>query len=305
MKRDNNRRPLSDPRECAFRVFLLENKLLSEEKAKWSHAETHASRRRSLSPAVLAVTWTFCGIVVLSSWARAQELGTAVPAKSAAPKKIGFHTAVYDAQGKLLPWTSWDDALQREVNWYLKCPVDGHGYPLFASTTFMDGQYKPSRRDNIPCTQDGMGILSYLKYWEYTGRNDQRILTWARKLGDYLVRETLTPNRGAYPRFTRSTGFRMDFPLFARRRAMFAMAATSSSPTRAESPAMLWSSSMKSPTSGATWSRPFKTPMCWCETCGAAMHRTRLGRTASTASAASTGAIAAPTWSTFSASSTS
>jgi ketosteroid isomerase-like protein len=146
--------------------------------------------------------------MVVGSWAYGQE------AKPDRPAKIGFHRAVYDADGKLLPWTSWDDALRREVNWYLKCPMDSHGYPVFAFTTFMDGQYKTSRLDSIPCTQNGMGILSYLKYWEYTGKTDARVLQWARKLGDYLVCETLTPNEGAYPRFTRSTGFCMDFPLF-------------------------------------------------------------------------------------------
>ncbi len=130
------------------------------------------------------------------------------------PEKIGFHRAVYDAEGKLLPWTSWDDALCREVNWYLKCPVNDHGYPVFVFTTFMDGQYKTSRMDSIPCTQNGMGILSYLKYWQFTGGTDARLLRVACTMGDYLVRETLTPNRGPYPRFTRSTGFCIDFPLF-------------------------------------------------------------------------------------------
>jgi hypothetical protein len=32
-------------------------------------------------------------------------------------------------------------------------------------------------------------------------------------MGDYLVRETLTPDTGPYPRFTRSTGLRQQFPL--------------------------------------------------------------------------------------------
>jgi hypothetical protein len=56
-------------------------------------------------------------------------------------KTIGFHDALYDADGKLLPWTSWDDAIGREMQWYLKCPVDSHGYATFVFTTFMDGDY--------------------------------------------------------------------------------------------------------------------------------------------------------------------
>ena len=41
---------------------------------------------------------------------------------------IGNHPAVYDAQGILQPWTSWRDALDGEVNKYLKCPLTS-GYP--------------------------------------------------------------------------------------------------------------------------------------------------------------------------------
>src|ERR1700745_116712 len=55
---------------------------------------------------------------------------------------IGNHRAVYDAHGTLQAWTSWSDALAREVNWYLNCPVE-QGYPRFICLTFMDGDYKP------------------------------------------------------------------------------------------------------------------------------------------------------------------
>jgi hypothetical protein len=129
------------------------------------------------------------------------------------PEVVGFHRAVYDASGRLEPWTSWADAIDREMTWYLNCPIDPRGYPIFVFTTFMDGEYKPYKTEVIPCTQDGMGILSYLKYWQYNGRSDARVLGWARKMGDYLVKETLTPDEGAYPRFTRSTGHGTEFPL--------------------------------------------------------------------------------------------
>ena len=128
-------------------------------------------------------------------------------------EKIGFHQTVYDVDGKLLPWTTWDDAIDREMNWYLNCPLDTHGYPIFVFTTFMDDDYKGYKSDIIPCTQDGMGIISYLKYWEYKGKTYQKALEWAKKMGDYLVYESLTPNEGAYPRFTRSTGNNSDFPI--------------------------------------------------------------------------------------------
>jgi len=134
--------------------------------------------------------------------------GRAAPAAT-----IGNHTAVYDERGMLQPWTSWGDAIDREVNWYLKCPVE-HGYPRFVYMTFMDGNYQPiaGRPSFIPAMQDGMGIISYLKYYGYKGRKDPRVLQVARCLGDYLVKEALTPDTGRYPRFSRSTGWREKFP---------------------------------------------------------------------------------------------
>ncbi len=132
---------------------------------------------------------------------------------TASAQTIGNHHAVYDARGVLQPWTSWRDALGREVNWYLQCPVE-HGYPRFVFTTFMDGRYQPiaQRPSFIPATQDGLGILSYLKYHAFTGRKDDRVLQVARAMGDYLVKEAVTPDAGRYPRFTRSTGARARFP---------------------------------------------------------------------------------------------
>jgi len=128
-------------------------------------------------------------------------------------QNIGNHPAAYDQQGVLLPWTPWRDAIQREVNWYLNCPVE-NGYPRFVYTTFMDGNYQPMAKNAsfIPAMQDGMGIISYLKYYAYQGKKDPRELRIARYLGDYLVKEANTPDEGKYPRFTRSTGWRAKFP---------------------------------------------------------------------------------------------
>ena len=128
-------------------------------------------------------------------------------------QNLGNHPVVYDEHSQLRPWTTWRDALEREVNWYLKCPVE-HGYPRFVYMTFMDGNYQAiaKRPSFIPATQNGMGIISYLKYYEYTGKQDPRLLRMARYMGDYLVKEALTPDAGKYPRFSRSTGWRERFP---------------------------------------------------------------------------------------------
>ncbi len=126
---------------------------------------------------------------------------------------LGSHQAKYAADGSLIPWTSWADALDREMKWYERCPIE-HGYPRFVYMTFMDGRYQLAggRADNIPSTQNGMGIISYLKYYEYTGRRNSKALEFARRMGDYLINEALTPDTGKYPRFTRSTGRNNLFP---------------------------------------------------------------------------------------------
>jgi hypothetical protein len=131
-----------------------------------------------------------------------------------APPTIAGHVLKFDASGQLLPWTSWSLALNLEMNFYRQCPRD-HGYPRFACETFLDGNWTPvaSRTDTIPATQNGMGILSYLKFHALHGEQQSAWLATARSMGDYLLNETLTPASGKYPAFTRSTGRRAQFPL--------------------------------------------------------------------------------------------
>ena len=126
---------------------------------------------------------------------------------------IAGHEAVFDVRGRLKR-TAWNAALARELEFYRQCPRD-HGYPRFVLATFLDGEWTPipERTDTIPSTQNGMGILSYLKFYELRGKQDPALLQTARFMGDYLVKESLTPNAGRYPAFTRSTGKRDQFPL--------------------------------------------------------------------------------------------
>ena len=147
------------------------------------------------------------------AWSLLLSMAAVISGQSAPALAIGNHPAVYDERGRLQPWTPWTNALDREVNWYLKCPVE-HGYPRFVYLTFMDGNYQPvaGRPSFIPAMQNGMGIISYLKYYHYQGKQDPRLLQMARYLGDYLIREALTPDTGKYPRFSRSTGLPAKFP---------------------------------------------------------------------------------------------
>ena len=126
---------------------------------------------------------------------------------------IGNHKAVYDSKGMLMPWISWQKAVGLEMQWYLNCPVT-YGYPNFVWMTFMDGNYQPDvqRKDFIPATQNGMGIISYLKYYVFDQRRNKKVLDWAKYMGDFLIKESNTPDEGKYPRFTRSTGIAGKFP---------------------------------------------------------------------------------------------
>ena len=140
------------------------------------------------------------------------------------PSKIGWHDAVYDYNSekipndeksgpKLTPWTTWDNALEREMIWFMNAPVNDHGYPAYVCFTFMNEKYENYRNDFIPATQNGMGIISYLKYWRYKGKTNSKVLDVAKKMGDYLIIEANTPNEGKYPGFTRSTGIYGEWPL--------------------------------------------------------------------------------------------
>jgi hypothetical protein len=129
------------------------------------------------------------------------------------PVTIAGHVARFDASGKLLPWTSWTAALEREMNFYQQCPLT-YGYPRFACETFLSADWTPSteRTDIIPSTQNGMGILSYLKFYAMRGEQQLAWLATARLMGNYLLEQALTPDAGKYPAFTRSTGKRAQFP---------------------------------------------------------------------------------------------
>src|SRR5450755_314293 len=100
-------------------------------------------------------------MVARANWPGAATLLALVAMRAASAADaipIAGHVARYDAAQRLQPWTSWPDALAREMRIYQRCPRD-HGYPRFAAATFLDGRCAPSteRTDSIPATQDGMG----------------------------------------------------------------------------------------------------------------------------------------------------
>jgi hypothetical protein len=139
---------------------------------------------------------------------------SAQPVRAPPAALIASHAARFDASGRLVAWTPWRRALELEMSYYRSCPLD-RGYPRFGYVTFLDSRWMPhpNRTDTIPSTQIGMGILSYLKYAALSPASSAQWLSTARALGDYLINESLTPDTGKYPAFTRSTGTRERFPL--------------------------------------------------------------------------------------------
>ncbi|MBN8884522.1 MAG: hypothetical protein J0I77_02270 [Rudaea sp.] len=136
----------------------------------------------------------------------------ALAAATADAPRLAGHELRFDAAGNLLPWIDWNTALDREMRFYETAPLD-HGYPVFVTTTFLDGNWKPTERDDtIPATQNAAGILSYLKFYALRGKHNPRTLAIARAMGDYLIEQDLTPASGPYPRFPHSTGRRQHFP---------------------------------------------------------------------------------------------
>ena len=107
----------------------------------------------------------------------------------------------------LRPWIPLDQALEREMKWYEKCPSDGK-YPRCVTVTFLDGKFDrlANRKDSIPAMQAATGILSYLAYYRYRRTHPAWALTRARTFADYILDDASTPDAGVWPKFPRSTG---------------------------------------------------------------------------------------------------
>ena len=173
---------------------------------------------------------------------------------------IAGHAAKFDAQGRLSPWTSWNTALERELQFYQQCPAD-RGYPRFVLATFLDADWTPiaDRTDTIPATQNGMGILSYLKYHELRGYA-RTGLSADRAFHGRLPGARITDARAAentrHSRAPPASEISFRSPKTAGRKPTARMR---SSPTRAASRAMPWRCSPTRRTMPSTWRRHCRT----------------------------------------------
>lgn len=120
---------------------------------------------------------------------------------------IGNHPARFTADGILKPWTSWRDALSKEMAWYRSCPKEGK-YTRSVSVTFMDGSYHRvlARKDSIPAMQCATGIISYLAYDRWTHGRQPWLVDRASEYAAYILQDAHTPSDAEWPSFPRSTG---------------------------------------------------------------------------------------------------
>jgi hypothetical protein len=71
----------------------------------------------------------------------------------------------------------------------------------------------PDGEQVIAAMQDGMAIISYMKYYKYLNRYLPGVLLLASRIGDYILNETLTNPSFTYGSFPRSSGLGFEFPI--------------------------------------------------------------------------------------------
>ena len=126
---------------------------------------------------------------------------------------LGNQPALVEGRGHIVTWTSWRKALALQMAWYANTCPDVGGYPLLASATHWGGDCKPDpTTEVIAALQCGTGILSNLAYDAFAEHDNPLWLQHARRLGDYLLKEAVTPSDGLWPGVFRSTGEAMVFP---------------------------------------------------------------------------------------------
>jgi hypothetical protein len=118
-----------------------------------------------------------------------------------------------DHDGNLLPRASLRSVLDQQIEWYLKCGNASKtgGYATWISNAFMTGDCVPDGFAVLPGigpSQALQAMVLYLSLPDSSNSSVSRrdVLDLANSLASYLVKETLTPNEGAWPGVPRSTG---------------------------------------------------------------------------------------------------
>lgn len=119
-----------------------------------------------------------------------------------------YHAKVMDANNHLDTWYKdkngpFELILNLSADWWKKAP-EIKGWPTWCTAAILDNTYK-QEAGAIPGSACPFAIMACLRYWVYTG--DTSFLYMAKKTGDYIINQTLTPsNFASYPNFPYPVG---------------------------------------------------------------------------------------------------
>ncbi len=105
--------------------------------------------------------------------------------------RIRDHTVVLDTQGRLLPWTAYDNIIRWSVNFIIHCPTwptkfGNDPWYLITSKFNSDGTFQQQNtKQNNQGSNAYWAMETAKKYYAYSG--DQRIFTPVQKLLDRLL----------------------------------------------------------------------------------------------------------------------
>ena len=119
-----------------------------------------------------------------------------------------YHSKVLDNDMHLDSWYKdsngpFDHLIDLSATWWKNTP-DVNSWPGWCTASILDRQYNQSN-GSIPGTVCSDAIISCLKYYVYTGDTDY--LNMAKKAGDFIIYQDLTPsNFEYYPDFPYAVG---------------------------------------------------------------------------------------------------
>lgn len=119
-----------------------------------------------------------------------------------------YHVKVLDVNNHLDTWYKdkngpFEFILNLSADWWKKAP-EKNGWPTWCTAAILDNTYRQGA-GAIPGSTCPFAIMACLRLWVYTG--DSSFLYMAKKTGDYIIKQTLTPsNFASYPNFPYPVG---------------------------------------------------------------------------------------------------
>lgn len=119
-----------------------------------------------------------------------------------------YHAKVMDTDNHLDSWYKdengpFEYVLNLSANWWKNAP-DVEGWPIWCTAALVDKEYIQGA-GAIPGSACSFAIIACLRYYVFTG--DTSFLFMAKRTGDYIIKQDLTPeNFARYPNFPYAVG---------------------------------------------------------------------------------------------------